>query len=224
MTRDVTGIDPVALAREASGKATYQDSPAKQKRKVRGTPGPIRKGLAPAQASASVAGQQWHDLGVAHGFELPYDANWVAHQIQARFDADGRMQRLKAEGREADAWRLVAKMIEVWWKRYVNEEVNRKNAADYFLRVDWEDCQDFAYSTLRAIYLRDHGKRVAPPEVDRETMEAHQQRLREVADDKRINEFIGQVDMDATPPQLDESRRERLRSFVEGHRQKRSKK
>lgn len=222
MTKDLTGIDPLALAREGSGRTTFADSNQKQK-KVKppryGTG--TKKVTTPAPAEASAVGQVWYDLGVAHGFDLPFDVNWFSHRLQERVDTDRRFQRLVKDGREDDGWRLVRKMSEVWWRDYVTSEVSRKNAADFFLRVDWTDCQEYSLSSLRAAYLRDNGKVIEPTEFAKDELLEHRQRLRRIDDDQRFGEYYRDVDLDRTPPELDPTRRDRLRSFVEGHRQKR---
>lgn len=177
-----------------------------------------------APAAPSEAAQRWMDHGQQRNFDFPFDANWLAHRIQERFEADPFHQRLVELGRVEDAWRLVNKQVDMWWKHYADEEINRKNAASYFLTTDWEDCRYFSHSTLRAIYLRENGRPVEPVEQEPEAVQAHRHRLEDIEETKRFREWVDTVDMDAEPPRVDENRRDRLRSFVEGHRQKRSKK
>lgn len=212
-----------SLRREFKGFGP-EDAPAKSKTRRRKQYAQTqRRATPPAPAEPSVVAQEWVALGEARGMDFPFDANWLAHQIQAQVVADERMQRLRQQDRAGDVWRLVSKMVEVWWRDYTEgTEVNRKNAADYFLRVDWEDCRDYSISSLRATYLKSFGKPVELPQVDPDEVQAHQARLREVEATRRIREFARSMP-EVDPVPLDSGRRQRLRSFVERHRQKGSK-
>ena len=237
-TKDSTGaerqaeevLDPLEIGRAASGRPVRDDRQRSKKarpaarRPDRGRY-PERKPKVVAPHKPSMSAEKWVAAGAALGWDFPFDANWLAHKFANRMARDERMRILTAAGREDDAFRLLDKMIEVWWRDYVNGEVTHRNAVDFFLIHDWEDLEYFAYTSLRARYLKEHGKPRRPLEQDPDKVQKYQEELSTLRENQRLSEYVHNLP-DEVPEvrRLDENDRQRLRSWAENRRNQRRKK
>lgn len=211
--------NPADISRQFGDRAGRPEpQKATRKKKPSDKPRQPRAGIGP-----STLGQRWYDLGEAQGFEFPYDANYFALALEKKISKDPRLQKVAGDGDKLDRW--VTKMIEVWWGTadedgrggYFTHEITPRNAKEYFLVNDWDDVRDYAHSCLRAAYLKEHGRRVAPPEYPNQ--QAYQKRLEDVQKEHRIRSFVSTVDLEAEPPKVDEEGRARLRSWRDRKRQ-----
>lgn len=223
--------DPDDIRRQLSGdKPFFSDQKKSAGKKKRSASGNDRTPDKPRQPRASLEasslGQQWYDLGTANGFEFPYDANFFALALERKISADPEFQKLIAENDRAKVDRWVTKMITLWWEEadedglggYFTNEIRPGNAKEYFLVQDWDDLRDYARSCLRAAYLKKYGRRVPMP--DNPNQQEYRQRLEDVHREHQVHTYVRDVDLDAEPPKVDASARERLRSWRENRRKK----
>lgn len=116
-----------------------------------------------SQRSSEVA-QRWVDQAEAAGYHPPFNANWLAHQISTKVTKDPRMVPYLEEGRHADVQRWLDKMTDKFWDEYVDESISNRDLSSFYLDEAWEDLREYAFISLRAAYLKEHGRRVPPPE------------------------------------------------------------
>lgn len=224
-------MDPLdAVRREVDGKGPREEGVARKPRprQKAARPGfqPSRKKQPQAGEQASLLAQEWYDQGNATGFDFPYDVNYFALALESRIEKDREIQKFLAKGKRDQVDRWIRKMIEVWWNPvdndgnggYLTGDVSARNAKDFFLDTDWEDCRDYARSCLRAAYLRQHGRRVPAPIYP--DQKEYRERLDELRHRQKVETYVRQVDLDEKTAQarLDQNDRQRLRSFVEKRR------
>lgn len=175
----------------------------------------------PASERSSIVAQEWYDRAVDRGFNLPYNANYLALAIQDKIQNDPRMRKFLAAGRADDVLRWAQRMVSNWWDFYVDEDITQSNAKDYFLGNDWEDLRDWALDNLKSEYNVKHGKRIPPPLYPNQ--QDYRRRLEDIDRQQAINRWLDthpeQVSEDA--PRLDPKAHERLRSWSERQKQKR---
>jgi hypothetical protein len=147
----------------------------------------------------------------AASLDLPYDVNYFALALQRKVENDSEMVHLLGDGDRVDRW--VAKMIERWWAEYVSNDVHARNAKEFFLDVDWDDLREYARSCLRAAYLKEHGRRVPPPEYPNQR--DFRQSLDQVENAGSVRRLVETAESDEplVERELDGDRRERLRSW-----------
>lgn len=223
--------DPIdEIRREVEGRTAHGDAPGRKPAR-RGrhnpatSPGSGRPRQPTASARASELGQLWYDLGNRNGFDFPYDANYFALALQRKIERDPEIKPFLDKGKHDQVSRWIRKMIEIWWAEgneegggYLTNEIQPRNAKEYFLNTDWDDLRDYARTALRAIYLKQHGKKVPPPIYP--DQQEYQARLDEIRRKAKINPYLRHVDEAPERPEVDPEGRQRLRSW----REKRSKK
>ena len=215
--------DPTDLIRAAvAGKPVGSEPPARQKPTRPKASRPERAAsTGPRQPTAnpmpSEVAQRWYDLGNQQGWEFPYNVNFLALAISERIEKDDFLVRVREKQGEDPVRRLLLKMVEVWWRDYINGEVTRRNAKEYFLDEDWDDVRYYAWSSLRAKYLKEHGVRKPLKALADEGDFGRdlQERLKALRLSQQVEDILAQPEVDRTP--LDETARERLRSFREKH-------
>lgn len=218
-------MDPVdALRREINGLDPDQDPAPRKKPRPRGN----RAGNRGSQATrpkrpqageeASILAGKWYQTGNRFGWEFPYDENFFALALEPVLAKDDICQRLRDAGRPKDVSRLVEKMIEVWWRDYVNGEVKPSNAKEYFLVIDWEDVRDYSLNSLRAKYLKQHGRPVPAPEYPNQ--QEFQARLRAQETNARLGRMLADAEDKPEVRPVTPEERARLRAFVEKRKSK----
>lgn len=227
--------DLFAINRELSGKPTLDDSsPRRGSQRKRNRKEPRTKAgfqakpkTSRASERASHLAQRWYDLGEAEGFSFPYDVNYLALALQRKVEGDKEMRPLLLAGKHDQVERWVHKMIGIWWNAvdedghggYLTNEINQRNAKDYFLDTDWDDLREYALSNLRMAYLREHGRRVSPPVYDNQ--QKHRERLESLRKEAVVEQHLRTLEEHPElneRPEVDDDGRERLRSFVEKRR------
>lgn len=219
--------DPVdEISRELRGKREQRPETPRPKRERKRTYGPgyaKSEGLPVASERSSVVAQRWMDLAEEAGFNPPFNANWLAHQISARTVKDDRLKKMLKVGRHNDVQRWLIKMAEKFWDEYVDDSIRNKDLSGFFLDEAWEDVRDYAFICLRAAYLKEHG--VAKPPVEANPWyetQIHKQlkeaKLKAWLEEYRNSEF------EESKISAGQSREERVRSIrrkLEGIRAKR---
>jgi hypothetical protein len=214
-------MDPLALSREMRG-----DSPAprdrpkmNRQRQARGSQQQPAKAKQPrASERASVAAQDWYDRGEAHGLTFPYDVNYFALALQRKVERDPRMKPLLTDGDKVDRW--LAKMNANWWDHYADGMIHGGNAKEMFLGQDWDDVRDWAHSNLRKDYILKHGRRVQPSVNPNNSSVEFRERLAAIHTEAQVQRYIESHPEQGESPSLDETGRERLRSFANRRRRK----
>jgi hypothetical protein len=199
----VTTVDIDAIRREAEGRAAYDPS-QKKKRKKRATPGrtPSKAKQPSAGLRESSWAQAWYDLAVSHGYSLPYDVNYLALALAKRVARDTEIQQILATRGAEQVDRWLHKMVERWWADYADDTVHAGNAKDLFLGEDWDDLRYYARSCLRAAYLKQHGRTVRWTEPDintedeAEEVRSEQQVLRDALRKQRTDAYLQRIEDD----------------------------
>lgn len=182
-----------------------------------------------ASERSSMLAQVWYDLGEQEGFSFPYDVNYFALALQKKIEHDKEIRPFLEQEKFDQVERWVSKMIEIWWNPvdndgnggYLTNEINQRNAKDYFLDTDWDDLRDYARSCLRAKYLVEHGRRIPAPLYPEQ--QEYQQRLQDLRKQHSVDQHLRRLQDEPEPPErtpLDEKARERLRSFADKRRKK----
>jgi hypothetical protein len=213
--------DPTAIRREMDGKPAYQPNDRGRKKTHRQKPAgrkqePARSKQPRASQRASVAAQDWYDRGESHGLTFPYDVNYLALALQRKVERDPKMSPLLADGNKVDRW--LAKMVANWWGHYVDGSIHGGNAKEMFLGEDWDDVRDWAHSNLRKDYVLKHGTKVQPSINPNSA--TFRDRLKEIHTEAQVQRYVdSQPEVGESPP-LDETGRERLRSFANRRRRR----
>lgn len=186
------------LRREADGKKPYEpmetNKPRRNKnpRPKRGAP-VAKTPLPPAKLWSSDVAESWMASASLAGFEPPYNVNYLATEIEIRASRDPHLQKLREEGREDDVHRWVAKMAELFWKTspvdgfsYVRAGDTAGKVKEIFLVDVWEDLRQYAFDSLRAAYLKEHGRVKRPPEY----LPYEQTEMHELLQKVRAQEFL----------------------------------
>lgn len=224
--------DQFDIRNEINGRdsRSYEPTPAKKVRTVRSPRREVGRSRQPqAPEWSSMLAQVWCDNAAGVEFDLPYDVNYFALALEKRVEQDPVLQKFLVKGKDEQVHRWVRKMIDLWWSPvdndgrggYLTGEVTARNAKDYFLGEDWNDLRDYARSCLRAAYLLEHGKAVAPPVYPNQ--QEYQSRLRTLQQRADVSRYLHEIEEGGEPPEpreLDEEDRKRLRSFVEKRRNK----
>ncbi len=115
----------------------------------------------------SLIAEDWMSRAKDAGFEPPYNTNFLANAMEAKVSRDTWISDLDEDRRN----RLVAKMVELFWKTdwedgwsYVREGDTSSRIKDVFLNDCWNDLRQVSYDSLRAKYLKEHGRVVPRPE------------------------------------------------------------
>jgi hypothetical protein len=208
----------------------YRPQPGQQRKKPARTQTrtsePRRSRQPAASHRASALAQIWYDHGTASGFEFPYDVNYFALALQRKIENDPEFRPYLVKNKHDQVQRWVAKMIEIWWNPvgsddlggYLTGDVSARNAKEMFLATDWEDLRDFAKSCLRAAYLKEHGRRVDPPIYG--SQQEYQERLSRVRREETVRTYVENLEEASDRPEVDESARDRLRSWRDKRRKK----
>lgn len=220
-----SGAEP-SLDEIRAGLSGREPRPAYEPRQKKSRPQKSRREYEPsgpkqptAPPMPSLIAQQWFDLGNQHGWEFPYNVNFLALAIAERVERDKFLVAVRTKQNEHQVQRILEKMVQVWWRDYINGEVTRRNAKEMFLDEDWDDVRYYAHTSLRAAYLKKHGKRkpikALMDEAQADFGRDLHERLKALRLNQRIEDILAQPEIDRTP--LDEAARERLRSFREKH-------
>jgi hypothetical protein len=206
------------IRREADGRPSYEPGPRKKHRDRKRSGGwdssPRKKQPTASPRSSEVA-QAWYDAANRAGMDLPYDVNYLALAIQRKVIKDPVFRPLLQAEEFDKVTRLLHKMTENFWTEYVDNGVNAGNVKDFYLQEAWDDLREYARTNLRAAYLRQHGRRVDPPEYPR------QKEFRDELKTVRVNSQIERMLEVETPAvELDETNRERLRSWRQARGEK----
>jgi hypothetical protein len=211
-------MDPTeALRREMSGQAPRDaEAPRKKRDRKSRSSAPDKPRQPRAGFEESQVAEAWMREAESRDLAVPFDANWLALQIAERVRVDPEMSRYP-DPDQVHRWLI--KMVEVWWKEWTAEGVDRRNASSMFLDVDWDDIRYYARISLRAKYLKEHGTWVEPPIYVGQ--QEYTQTLDEIRTAQRIKEMQKQAEEHPLPQaEVDETRRERLRSWRERRRSK----
>lgn len=213
--------DPVEnIWREASGKPAYGDGDNSRTRRKRERPAyqprqsgrsTSSPGLPVASPRSSEIAQRWVDLAEERRVAVPFNANWLAHQISVKIGSDPRMREYLEFGRHEDVKRWGIKMAEKFWDEWVQASDKPKDMSHLFLDEVWDDVRDYAFDCLRASYLKEHGRPVAPPEPVPQT-EGLIEDLRTARFQQWLEEAAAEVNLDEDHKRLDEHRRGVVRS------------
>lgn len=152
--------DPVSIGKGLSDIPEFQPDRKKSRRdRHRRQTTPERPKAPTASERSSEVAQRWMDLAEGFGYRLPFNTNWLAHQISDRVVHDQRFKPFLGEGRHDDVVRWLLKMVDLFWKEYVQEGDTNATVANVFFDDAWDDVREYAFDSLRAAYLKEHGVR-----------------------------------------------------------------
>lgn len=203
-----------ALQREARGQNAPRNSgkPAGRKNFQSKTPGLASKSHRAQQVASS-----WIAQGNRYGWEFPYNDVWLGNLIHDRVVRDEVLAEMIIQDQIGQVMKVLAKMVDLFWRSYVDDSVSARNAHDFLFEV-WDDLRYYAISSLRAKWLKQHGVHREPHGLyeKREDQEM-QKALQEV----KTREFLENAQRESEPesgPGLDSETKDRLRSMLSTRR------
>lgn len=230
----MTDKDAVSISKGLSDKPDYRDEPRKKRTRThRQRSSTSERPKAPvASERASECAQRWMDLASEHGYRLPFNTNFLARKISDRVSGDKQLMQFEGTDREDDSRRWVLKMVELFWSEYVKPEDTNANVSDVFLDLCWDDLRDYAFTCLRAAYLKKYGIRRQRPDEESEAAEERrnaQARFDEERKNLKMEAWLEKCkDQIGKPPptfrKLDDKHREVLKSMRERRDARRARK